>query len=116
MKEVYKIDAGNKTVGRVASEAAIFLMGKNKVNYQRNTAPNVKVFVDNVSKARISLKKLRGKRYHYHTGHPGGYKPQTMEKIIEKRGRKEVFRKAIYNMLPKNKLRAIMLKNLVITD
>ncbi len=116
MKEIYTIDAKDKTVGRIASQVATILIGKNKASYQRNIAPAVKVSVINAAKAYIPLKKLTDKVYHHHTGHPGGHKPKSMEKIIEKKGHKEIFRKAIYNMLPKNRLRAIMLKNLVITD
>ncbi len=112
----YTIDATNKAVGRVASEAAFKLMGKNKADYQPNIAPNVNVSIINVSKANIPLKKFKNKEYLRHSQYPGGQKSETMEKVIAKFGYGEVFKRAVYGMLPKNKLRAIMIKNLTFSE
>ncbi len=112
----YKIDASNKAVGRIAGEAAVLLMGKNKPEFQRNTNPEVKVLIMNASKAKISIKKLKNKEYQRYSGYPGGLKKRTMEEVIDKKGYAEVFEKAIYGMLPANRLRKGMMKNLIIKD
>lgn len=112
----YKIDASNKAIGRVASEAATFLMGKNTPEFQRNKTPDVKVTILNASKAKISQKKKKEKKYQRYSGYPGGLKTRTMEEVITKKGYREVFEKAVRGMLPANKLRKGMMKNLIIND
>ncbi len=112
----YTIDAKQKSIGRVASEAAVFLMGKNLPSFKRNIAPNVKVSIINTSKAKIDSKKLKTKIYKRYSGYPGGQKEIPMEKIIEKKGHSEVFKIAVKGMLPKNRLQNIMMKNLFITE
>lgn len=112
----HTIDAKDKALGRVATAAAVFLMGKDDPAFQRNVAPNVKVKILNASKAKISQKKMQEKTYQNYSGYPGGRKVFTMEKLIEKKGYEEVFRKAVRGMLPSNKLRAVMMKNLIITE
>ena len=115
-KTEYTIDALNRTVGRVAYEAAFKLMGKNKADYQPHIVSDVKVSIINTSKAKILAKKLKAKEYMRHSQYPGGQKIETMEKVIEKFGYGEVFKRAVYGMLPKNKLRSIMIKNLSISE
>ena len=113
----HKIDATNKTVGRVATEAAMVLMGKNTPHYKRNQNPEVTVVIENASKVRITTpKKLKMKTYQRYSGYPGGLKVSTMEEVIEKKGYGEIFRKAVHGMLPANKLRKQMMKNLVINE
>ena len=110
------IDAKDKSLGRVATVAAVFLMGKDSPAFQRNVAPDVKVKILNASKAKISAKKMKEKTYQQYSGYPGGRKVINMEKLVEKKGYEEVFRKAVRGMLPGNKLRSVMLKNLVIEE
>ncbi|MBI3633122.1 MAG: 50S ribosomal protein L13 [Candidatus Vogelbacteria bacterium] len=112
----YTIDAKNRTIGRVASEAASILMGKNKAQFSRNIAPQVKVIIENASKARVPENKLIQKYYFRFSGYPGGRKGESMEKVIAKKGFKALFESAVYGMLPKNRLRKPMLKNLNITE
>ncbi len=112
----YTIDAENKRIGRVATEAAVFLMGKNKSDFAKNITPNIKVEIKNTSKALISESKKNQKTYSRYSGYPGGLKQPTMEQVIAKKGHKEIFKEAVSGMLPKNKLRAKMLKNLIITE
>lgn len=114
--ENYTIDATGRTLGRVASETADCLTGKNRAAYDRSKAPTIKVKIVNASKFAIAPKKLKEKLYHRHSGYPGGLTTETMKETIARLGYKEIFRKAVYGMLPKNKLRAIMIKNLTITD
>lgn len=114
MKGEHIINAENKSLGRVASEAAIILMGKNSTDFARNTVPAVKVTITNASKADISLKKMESKLYKNYSGYPGGLKESTMKKVVGDKGYQEIFKKAVYGMLPINKLRPIMIKNLII--
>ena len=115
-KTEYTIDAINRTVGRVASEAAMVLMGKNKASYERNIAPDVKVLIINASKAKIPAKKFKTKEFYRHSQYRGGLKIETIESIVNKFGYGKVFEKAVYGMLPKNKLRAVMIKNLSVSE
>lgn len=112
----YTLDATNKKPGRLATEVAVLLMGKNRTDFARNIAPQVSVEVTNASKLSIDLKKRTDKTYVRHSGYPGSLKTLSVEQTIEKKGAKEVLRKAVMGMLPKNKLRAKMIKNLVIKD
>jgi large subunit ribosomal protein L13 len=116
MKKTYTIDAEGKKLGRVASEVASLLMGKNLVTFVRNSCPDVLVNLVNTSKADINEKKKDEVEYANYSGFPGGQRIVTMKKTIEVKGFKEVFRKAIKGMLPKNKLQNEMLKNLKITE
>jgi len=110
------IDAQNKVIGRVATEAAMALMGKDKADYQPNVKPTTKVKIENASKAKISQKKLKTKVYTRYTQYPGGLRKRTLEELIEKKGYGEVFKKAVFGMLPDNRLRSIMMNNLEITE
>lgn len=112
----YTVDATDKTLGRTASHVAKLLMGKDSAEFERHQVAKNKVALINVSKARVDETKLKTKKYLSYSGYPGGQKVQTMEKVIEKKGYSEVFRKAIYGMLPGNKLRDKMMQNLTITE
>ncbi|HVS79777.1 MAG TPA: 50S ribosomal protein L13 [Candidatus Paceibacterota bacterium] len=114
MKHV--IDATNKKVGRVATQAATLLMGKNTAAFVRNAAPEVEVHIINTSKASIDEKKAVQKKYVRFSGYPGGLKETPLRRMAEEKGYSEVFRKAVKGMLPKNKLQAVMLKNLTISE
>ncbi|MEX0932284.1 MAG: 50S ribosomal protein L13 [Parcubacteria group bacterium] len=112
----YTLDARGKRPGRLATEVAVLLMGKNRTDFARNKLPDVEVEVEGASLLNIDAKKREAKIYYHHSGYPGGLKPESMEKVIEKKGAKEVLRRAVSGMLPKNKLRAQMLKRLTIKD
>ena len=112
----YNLDAKKEKLGRIATQAAVLLMGKNRTDFQKNTVADAKVQISNVSLLDISNKKKKQKEYNRYSGYPGGRKTETMEKIIQKKGYTEIMRKAIYNMLPSNKLRAKLMKNLIITE
>ena len=112
----YTLDAENKTIGRVATEAAVFLMGKNKPEFARNVIPQVTVEIKNASKASIHEKKRETKTYSRYSGYPGGLRQPTMVQVIAKHGYSELFKEAVKGMLPKNKLRSKMMNNLIITE
>ena len=115
MKE-HTIDATNRSIGRVASEAAVLLMGKDDPAFRKNIIANVRVTISNASKATIDFQKKREKTYIRHTGYPGGQREQTMEELIDKKGYKEVFEKAVYGMLPSNRHRDKLMKKLIVTE
>lgn len=110
------IDAQGKKLGRIASQAASYLMGKNRTDFVRNAIPDVKVKIENASKIFVSKKKMDDKKYKSYSGYPGGLKEVTMKKVVENKGMKEAMRIAVKGMLPKNKLRDRMMKNLIVTD
>ena len=112
----YTLDATNKAVGRVATQAAVFLMGKNDADFARNKQPVATVEITNASKAKIFSAKLTQKTYSRYSGFPGGLKQPTMAKVIDSKGYSELFREAVSGMLPKNKLRSKMLKNLTVKE
>ncbi|PIP55988.1 MAG: 50S ribosomal protein L13 [Candidatus Zambryskibacteria bacterium CG22_combo_CG10-13_8_21_14_all_42_17] len=110
----YVIDAKGRAPGRVATEVAVLLMGKNRTDFARNRIPEVEVEVISSSQMTLNAKKLKDKMYSRHSGFPGSLKRQTQEYIVNTKGHQEVLRRAIYGMLPKNKLRPRMMKNLKI--
>lgn len=112
----YTLNAENKRIGRIATQAAVYLMGKNTPEYARNAIPEVKVEITNTSKALIDDSKMEAKTYSRYSGYPGGLKQPTMKQVIAKKGHSEIFREAVLGMLPKNKLRSKMMKNLIITE
>lgn len=113
MKE---IDAKGKSLGRVASEAAKVLMGKDSAAYEPHMLQGDGVHITNAAQIALTEKKLKQKQYARYTGYPGGLKFESLERVIAKKGYEEAFRKAVYGMLPNNKLRARMMKQLKVTE
>ncbi len=114
--KVYKIDATGKSMGRIASEAANYLSGKNLVTYARNIYPDVSVTISHASKITLRDTKRQQKQYEKYSGYPGGLTFDNLDRIIARKGHKEAIRLAVYGMLPSNRLRARMMKNIEITD
>jgi len=110
------IDATGQALGRVASRAAAVLRGKDRSDFTRHLAPGIKVLVTNVSKLKLTAKKLKAKSYSRYSGYPGGLKFRSLAEVIAKKGSAEPLRLAIRGMLPANKLRPRILKNLTIND
>lgn len=115
-KEQHVINASGKRLGRVATQVATLLMGKHRADAVKNTVPPVEVKVENASKLLISERKLEDTLYTRYTGYPGGLRQVSMQKLIDKKGFSEVFRKAVYGMLPSNRLRAKRMKNLIVSE
>ena len=110
----YTIDAQGKKLGRIASEAASILMGKNTTTFAKNTVADSTVEVVNVERADISALKKSKDTYTTYTGFRGGLNKETLGHKIARVGMVEVFRNTIYRMLPNNKLRDVRIKNLII--
>jgi large subunit ribosomal protein L13 len=115
-KEIKTIDATGRTLGRVASEVAMSLMGKTKATFERNVYSGFPVKVINASKLRITTKKLEEIYHTRYSGMRGGLRILKGTETAEKKGLKELIRLATFQMLPGNKLRRTMMKNLKIED
>jgi large subunit ribosomal protein L13 len=111
MRQTHIIDATGKVLGRLASEIAKLLMGKNKPNYNPSKDMGDFVVVKNVEKIRISGKKLEKEKYYKHSGYLGGLKEIPLKKVF-KENPSQVLKKAVFGMLPKNRLRKKMIKRL----
>jgi large subunit ribosomal protein L13 len=115
-KNEYTLDAKGARLGRLATQAATMLMGKKDPGYARNLLAGHTVTITNVSRLDLSDRKRAQKEYFHHSGYPGGEKIETLGKLALRRGYPEIVRRAVYGMLPKNKLRERMMKHLIITD
>ena len=110
------IDAQDKTLGRVASEAAKALLGKGSASFAKNVVAEVEVKIVNASKVRISGDKVRAKEYVRYSGYPGGQKTESYKQLVSRKGEREAIRKAVLGMLPKNKLQNRRIKKLIIEN
>lgn len=115
-KEVKTIDASGRALGRVASEVAVSLLGKTKATFMRNAYTGFPVKVINAGKIRITPKKLESIYHTRYSGYPGGQRVLKGTETKEKKGMRELVRLATYQMLPDNKLRREMMKNLTIEE
>ncbi len=116
MTKKFTIDAAGKKLGRIASDAAAILRGKNSVTYARNEVADVTVEITNASKLALTEKKLGEKEYRTYSGFPGGLKSEMLGALVARKGAAEALRRAVYGMIPGNKLRSKIIKNLVITE
>ena len=112
-RETHTIDATGKVLGRLASEIATLLRGKHKPNFLPYKNMGDFVIVRNVEKLKITGKKMEQKKYFTHSGYPGGWKEIPLKILLEKDPAK-VLKKAVFGMLPKNRLREKMIKRLKI--
>lgn len=110
------IDAKGKRLGRLASEIAIILNGKNTPMYAPNKIGDTKVNIVNASQLQITDKKKKQKKYVFYSGFFGGKKEVSMEQMIARKGHSEVIKKAVYGMLPGNRLRQLKMNKLKITE
>jgi len=108
-------DASDKILGRLATQVANSLRGKDKPSFVPNALMGDKVKVINAGKIVITGNKLNQKEYIRHTGYLGHLKKISLKELMAKNPA-EVLRRAVFGMLPKNKLRARWLKNLKITN
>ena len=107
----YSFDASGQILGRLASRVALLLRGKENPAFRPNVVSPVEVVVFNTDRLRFSGNKLQSKKYYRHSGYPGGIKVRSLEEFMAKDSR-EVFRQAVYGMLPKNRLRGRLIKKL----
>ena len=95
----YEIDATNAVVGRLATVISKIIRGKNKTTYTPHMNSGDFVVVKNIEQIKFTGRKFQNKKYYKHTGHPGGIKETTPEKLKEKKPG-EILRLAVKRMLP----------------
>jgi len=110
-KDWIVIDASGRTFGRIITEVATILRGKNKPYFTPNVDCGDNVIIINAKQATFTGKKMEDKEYFSHSGYFGSTKSQKMSEMLESNPEK-LFRLATRGMLPKTKLGAQMLKNL----
>lgn len=109
--KVYTIDVAGKVLGRVATQIATILRGKHLPSFRTYKDSGITVVVKNVDKIKVTGKKMEQKKYYSYSGYIGGLKERVMKDIFEK-DPKQILIKAVYGMLPKNKLRRQQIKRL----
>jgi len=109
----YIVDASGKILGRLATVISGIIRGKNKPTFSPHQVQGDFVIVINASKIIVTGKKLRQKKYYHHSGYPGGLKEEGLRSLLERRPT-EVVRRAVWGMLPKNRLRKEIIKKLKI--
>lgn len=112
----YVLNAAGLKLGRLASGAAKLLMGKGSPDFVKNKVARVKVRIEGVSKLLMDERRLSSLRHERYSGFPGGRRSLPASKIIAQKGYAELIRHAIFGMLPKNKLRTLMMKNLSLSE
>ncbi|MBI2637921.1 MAG: 50S ribosomal protein L13 [Candidatus Sungbacteria bacterium] len=105
------IDVKGKILGRTATEVAKLLMGKDSPAYAPNIAPKRNIHVIHTDLIYVTGTKMKNKKYYHHSGYIGNLKTSTLESEMKKDSRK-VFYKAVWNMLPKNRLRRVRMTRL----
>ncbi len=108
----HQINAANKIFGRLATEIAVLLRGKDRPDYEPHLLPKNRVIVSSTDKIVFTGKKLGQKKYYHYSGFPGGMKTRVLENEFRKNPNR-VLRMAVYRMLPKNRLRDKIIKNLI---
>jgi large subunit ribosomal protein L13 len=112
-RDWYLVDVNERVLGRVATQIANVLRGKNKPVYTPSVDTGDFVIVVNAEKIVLTGNKLADKMYYNHSGYPGGLKSTNAAKLLEKKAT-ELLRQAVKGMLPRNKLASHMLKKLKI--
>ncbi len=112
-RQIHKLDATDQAVGRLASQIAMILRGKNKPEFQHHIDGGDIVEVSNAGKMSFSGKKLLQKKYFSFSGYLSGLKTKRMSEVFSK-DPGEVLRRAVKQMLPPTKLRDAQMKRLII--
>lgn len=110
-----EFDAAGQVLGRLATQIAVVLRGKDKPGFRPNLVQGEKVKVTNAAKIVLTGRKLEVKKYYHHTGYLGNLKTTSAKELMVKNPA-EIIERAVYGMLPDNKLRKEWMKNLEITN
>lgn len=105
------INAEGQILGRLATEIAVLLRGKNKPQFAPSADVGDFVVVVNAEKISVTGNKLEDKMYYHHSQYPGGIKEKKLKEMLETKP-EEVIRKAVWGMIPKNKLGRAIIKKL----
>ncbi|MBI5640663.1 MAG: 50S ribosomal protein L13 [Nitrospirae bacterium] len=107
----YVVDAKDAVLGRLAVKVATVLRGKNKPVFTPNVDTGDFIIVINADKVRLTGNKVTDKVYYHHSGYVGGIKAETAKELFEKKPER-IIEKAVWGMLPKNRLGRTMIKKL----
>jgi len=107
------IDGAGRPMGRLATEAALALRNKHQASFAPHLFPNVRVVIKNIDQIALTGRKRTDKLYWHFTGFPGGMRLIPFDKMFQRDPRLAV-RRAVRGMLPKNRQRDKILKNLVL--
>ena len=110
-KKWYLVDVKGKTLGRIATEIADVLRGKNKTYFTPQFDCGDYVVIINAASIRLAGNKMDTKLYQWHTRYPGGFRERTARQIMEKKPEKIIY-DAVRGMLPRNRLRKDLIKKL----
>ena len=105
------VDAEGKVLGRLATEIAALLRGKKKAMFTNHLDTGDFVVVINAEKIKVSGRKLEQKTYYSHSLYPGGLKEETLKDLLSRKP-EEAIKKAVWGMIPKNKLGRAVYKKL----
>jgi large subunit ribosomal protein L13 len=105
------VDADGATLGRLATQVAAILRGKHKATFTPSLDTGDPVIIVNAAKIKVTGKKLSDKLYIRHSGYPGGFRSENLEKLLARRP-EEVIRRAVRGMLPQNRLGEQMMRKL----
>lgn len=114
-RKKYFIDASSTTFGRLATQIARILQGKNRPQYQPQKDTGGFIMVTNIKKMKFSGKKLQQKVFHRYSGYPGGITTMGIKTMFEKNP-EELLRRTVYQMLPDTRLRKNIIKRLTFQD
>ncbi len=112
-RDWYVIDASDKVLGRLATEVSRRLRGKHKAEYTPHADTGDYIVIINAEKVRVTGRKFKEKMYYHHTGHPGGIKSISFDKLQAKNPAR-IIERAVKGMLPKNPLGRDMYRKLKI--
>ncbi|BDV03431.1 MAG: 50S ribosomal protein L13 [Candidatus Hepatoplasma scabrum] len=112
-KKWYLIDAKDLILGRMASEVAKIITGKNKTSYTPHEDHGDYVILINANKITLTGNKLEQKMYYNHSGYPGGLRKRNASEMLEKYPQEMIYR-AVWGMIPHNKLGRKQIKKLFI--
>src|SRR3989338_6793830 len=107
----HKIDASHYTLGRLVTTAIYYLLGKNKVQYDRSRDVGDFVNIINIDKVHFTGKKFYQNKIYHYSGYPGGVKEISVRELFHKNPQK-LIRIMVHTMLPKNRLEKKILKRL----
>ena len=105
------VDADGATLGRLASQIATLLRGKHRTTFTPGLDLGDPVIVVNAAKIKVTGNKLKDKMYVRHSGYPGGFRAENLERLLERRP-EEVIRRAVRGMIPQNRLGDQMMRKL----
>ncbi len=105
------VDADGATLGRLSTQIATLLRGKHRTTFTPSMDTGDPVVVVNAAKIKVTGNKLKDKMYVRHSGYPGGFRAENLERLLERRP-EEVIRRAVRGMLPQNRLGEQMMRKL----